>query len=488
MPADPFPSRITPDKYNLLLGQARDAGMNMMRSWGGGIYEPEAFWHACNTMGIMVSQDFLLACAGYPDEEKDFVDLLKREFTANIRLLRNNPSLIFWCGDNELGLGAGHDDGWACKTMHGNMTKPLVESMDPSRCFRITSPWGGERNNSDLAGDCHINAEYSDEIKSGDLKDYRSIIDRYSAGRFMSEHAAAGAPPKRTLLKFMTDNDLMGSEMLEYHTKDNPYAPGSMTLFQVVERCAKKLYGDPGEDIDRRIRQLEYVQYDFVRLAMEDSRRRKFYTSGIQFWMYNDCWPASGWSLIDYWGGRKAAWYAMAAGSRPVIAASENNGKTIKWWVCNDLYNSVKVNVNVKVQPFEGKASWTKQINITVPANSSVVAVELPLEEIKQKLGHNAILVCDLNYEHGYDRSWWTEGLPKDLLFPKTNLAVTEKRSDDQGEVTIHSDKWGRVVTLDADVDFEDNYFEMLPGETRTIKWKSHTGPFGGAIKVNSWN
>ncbi len=488
VPADPFPSRITADKYDLILGQARDAGMNMLRSWGGGIYEPKAFWHACNKMGIMVSQDFLLACGGYPDDQKEFVDLLKTEFVANIKMERNNPSLIFWCGDNELGLGSGHDDGWACKTMQETMTKPLVNTMDPSRPFRITSPWGGEPNNSMTAGDCHINAEYSDEIKNGDMKNYRSIIDFYSGGRFMSEHAAAGAPPKSTLLKFMTEEDLKGSEMFEYHTKDNPYAPGSQTLFQVVERCATKLYGDPGDDVDRRVRQMGYVQYDFVRLAMESSRRRKFYTSGIQFWMYNDCWPASGWSLVDYWGGRKAGWYAMASGSKPVIAASQVEGKTIKWWVCSDLYKTVNVDVELKVQPVDGSATWIKRIHVKVPANSSITAISLPLEEIKSKLGDHAVLVCDLNYEGGSDRSWWTAGLPKDISFQKTKLTVTQQRDDDHGEVTIHANKWARVVTLEADVDFEDNYFEMLPGETRTIKWKSHTGPFEGKIAVCCWN
>ena len=485
VPADPFPSRITPEKYTLLLEQARDAGINMLRIWGGGIYEPETFWHLCNKLGIMVSQDFMLACQAYPEDDENFVNLLKNEFTANICMIRNNPSLIFWCGDNELGLGNKPSDTWSCKLMHQKMTAPLIASLDPSRVFRITSPMGTDpaTNNSAISGDSHMSAYYEEKGK-----DYRKVIDKFSAGRFMSEHAAAGLPPKRVLMKFMTEEDLKTSEMLEYHTKDNPYCEGGLTLFRRVEHQAESLYGSPGEDQDRRIKQMEYLQYEVVRLAMEASRRRKFYTSGIQFWMYNDCWPASGWSLVDYWGGRKAAWYAMAAGSRPVIVASQTTEESIKWWVTSDLYVNVKVEVEVQVQPCVGKSRWTKKLNIDVPANTSVLALELPLNEIKEKLGNDAVLVCKINYNKGSDRSFWTLGLPQDIKYPKATLKVTEKRNGDEGEVTISTDNWARVVTLNADVDFEDNYFELLPGETRTIKWKSSLHPFSNKIKVSCWN
>lgn len=307
--------------------------------------------------------------------------------------------------------------------------------------------------------------------------DYRTVIDSFSSGRYMSEHATAGVPPERVLMKFMTRDDLYTSEMLEYHTKDNPYHKGGLTLFRKVEQDAKNLYGDPGEDQERRIRQMGYLQYEEIRLAMESSQRRKFYTSGIQFWMFNDCWPASGWSLIDYWGCRKAAWYAMASGCKPVIAASETTKNSVKWWITSDLFSDVKVNVVVKIQPVSGKAIWEKQISVKVPGNHSVLAMELPLIEMKKMLGNHAVLVCEITYNNGHDRSYWTPGLPQDVVYPKTNLKiVSQKQNSEGGEITISTDNWARVVTLDtgADADFEDNYFEMLPGETRTIHWQLH--------------
>lgn len=489
VPADAFPSRVTPQKYEMLIRQLKEGNMNMLRSWGGGIYEPQAFWDACNKMGIMVSQDLLMACANYPEEDPKFVSSLKKEFTANIKLLRNNPSLIFWCGDNELGFNNKPSDSWPSKKLHEAMTIPLLSKLDPSRPFRITSPLSQDpkANNSMISGDCHIGAYYTDEIMNGNLVDYRDIISKY-VGRFISEYATCGTPPKRSLLRFMTEEDLKNNEMLEYHTKDNPYTKGGLTLNRHLERTANTLYGNPGEDVDRKLRQMEYVQYDFTRQAMENSRRQMGYNSGILFWMFNDCWAASGWSMVDFWGGRKASWYAAAAGSRPIIAAPEKKGNSLKWWLSNTQIKDAKAEVVVKVQPFEGAPRWSKHFDLTIPANSSMLVTDLVLAEMKSKMGDDAILVCEVKYENGYDRSYWAEGLPSEIKYPKTNLKVQQKKTNQGGEITISADKWARVVTLDADADFEDNYFEMLPGETRSIKWKSREGCKVDKISVKSWN
>ncbi len=487
IPASPFPATVTDDKYELLLRQFQEGGLNMLRVWGGGIYEKENFWHQCNEKGIMVSQDFMLACQNYPVDDPAFADLLIAEFEANAKIIRNNPSLIFWAGDNELGLGAKPADNWWLREFHETRTAPLMAKLDPSRSFRTTSPLGidPKANNSLKSGDSHISSFYKEK-----RADYRAIIDKYSGGRFMSEHAISGLPPKRSLMKFMTEEDLRTGEMIEYHTKDNPYEPAGLTLFRRVERDARNLYGDPGEDTDRWISQMEYLQYEVIRLGLEGSRRRKFYSSGIQFWMYNDSWPASGWSMVDYWGGRKAAWYGAAAGSRPIIAASYMEGDKIIWTLSSDLMEEQLVDVKVLVQPTNGDdPRYEKNLAITVPANAAMEVLKLPLEEMKTKLGNDAILVCELNYDDGYDRSYWTAGLPQDVVYPENELKVHIKTSGSEGTVTIKSKNWARVVNMDAEgVDFEDNYFEMLPGEKRTISWKSHLGELTGDIRVSSWN
>jgi beta-mannosidase len=494
VPADPFPSRVTAEHYTKILRQAQEAGMNVLRIWGGGIYEPEAFWHACNKMGIMITQDFMLACAEYPTTDPGFVASLKKEFTENIRLVRNNPSLIYWAGDNELGLNFKPSDNWYCKEMHQTMTAPLVQSMDPSRDFRLTSPLGQDPSttNSLISGDCHLGAQFNYNVINGgldSLKRYKYFIKKIT-GRYMSESVAGGIPPKRTLLKFMNEDDLENNYMIDFHMHD-PATRGlhGVSFIELFEMQARALFGDPGGDNDRRLSQLEYIQYEFIRLTMESARQRKFYSSGVQFWMFNDCWPAATWSMIDYWGGRKAGWYGMAAGCRPVIAASDVEDGKIRWSVCNDMLEDVKVKMIVRVQPVNGKATFKKEVSLNVKENSSVVAMELNLDEMTNKLGDDAVLVCDISYGNdGYDRATWVPNMPQDVKYVKTNLEVSENRSDDGGEVSIRTNNWARVVTLDADVDFEDNYFEMLPGETRTIKWKAREKDFSGRINVTCWN
>ena len=492
VPADPFPARITKNQYATLLKQAQDAGVNMLRVWGGGIFEPQEFWDLCNRMGILASQDFMLACGGYPDDDKEFVQLYKKEVEANVKLIRNNPALVFWCGDNELGLNKKPSEEWSCKLMNQNEIAPMMAKLDPSRSFRITSPYGNdpEKTNSLISGDSHVNSFLSAEFKDKnfDFSNYRSIISKYSAGRFMSEQTTAGSPPKSVLKKFMNDEDLSGTEMYELHDIDNPGAAGHRTLFSHMEYLSEQLYGKTQDNNDQRIRQMEYLQYEFVRLALEGSRLRKFYSSGIQFWMYNDCWPALGWSLIDYWGGRKAGWYGFYNGAKPVIAASEANGKTLNWWICNDLPESVKAKVRILIQPVDGKATVLNEFETQIAANVSVKVADLQLDELKRKLLNSAVLVCEVSGSFGTDRSYWTSGKPSDIVYPQTNLTVSQKNTYDSGEVTVSSDKWARVVTLEGNVDFDDNYFELLPGETRTIKWKAREIPYNEKIKVSCWN
>ena len=146
--------------------------------------------------------------------------------------------------------------------------------------------------------------------------------------------------------------------------------------------------------------------------------------------------------------------------------------------------------VRVVVQPTnEEKPRFEKSFEIDVPANAKLEAIRLPLEEMKTKLGDDAVLVCEIQYENGYDRSYWTAGLPQDVVYPKNELKVNIKNSGSEGTVTIKTRNWARVVNLDAEgVDFEDNFFDMLPGEKRTISWKSHLGDLSDDMKVSSWN
>lgn len=488
VPADPFPSRITPEHYDRLVKLAKDAGMNLLRCWGGGIYESEAFWDACNRHGVMVSQDFQMACALYPEDDPEFKDRLRKEFPAAVRMLRNNPSLAWWTGDNECGMGDDFDADYWGKRISTAITNPVCAELDPSRTFMPTSSFGGRPNNSLTIGDCHYSAIWR-YIDNPDMSDYVRRIG--FVGRFMSESAVFGAPPMRSLLKFMTREDVEDPDrkMWEYHTKDNPHKGGdaAVTLYRMLERGAEQFFGTPA-DMEMRVRQLEYFQYEWIRVSMESARRNKWYCSGIQFWMYNDCWPGSGWSIVDYYGFPKAGYYAMKRGSKPVIASLEDTGDAFKVWVTSDLQSPVSGAVEVRMQPWDREVKPFKSAPFQLDADESGCFLTFPKSELVEGLGSDYVLTCDVRYDGGSDRAFHYGDLQNSMDLIPASLRVEQEGDGHRGVIRISTDNYARVVTLDADLDFSDNYFELLPGETRAVEWASPSDAFEGDIPVTCWN
>lgn len=489
VPADAFPATITPERYDRLISLAKEANVNLLRCWGGGLYEPKAFWGACNKYGVMISQDFLLACAEYPENDPVFMTQLKEEYAKAIVMLRNHPSLIMWYGDNELGLNSTPDVEYPGKKIAREISGPLCAKLDPSRPFRATSPFGGTPNNCLTSGDCHTSAWYDPSLFESDMSDYRERINN-TVGRFMSEHAVPGAPPMRSLRKFMTDDDIRdgdGGQIWEYHTNDNPYNGVEITHYKMLEMTAGCLFGTP-KDNDTRIAQMGYAHYEWIKLAVEAARRKKPYCRGIQFWMYNDCWPASGWSVVDYYGYPKAGYYAMKRVFKPLIVSVDSRDGYYNVWICNDLQNPVSGELDITVQSWSGEAKLVRHIQFTVPEDTSQTVIKLPADELAGLLNEQSVLVCDLTSYYGTDRALYYDHMPYKMQLPKANLTVTRADSGDGGILMISSDSYARVVTLDADADFSDNYFDLLPGESRAIAWTNPAKDFDGKIDISCWN
>ena len=498
VPPSPFPGMVAPAQYERLIDMARRGNMNLLRAWGGGIYEPAAFWDACDRMGIMISQDFQLACADYPEDDPEFMALLRTEFETAIRMLRSRASLIFWCGNNELGMNSDPATPFSGKKISLEISEPLCRRLDPTRPYRMTSPYGGNPNNSPLAGDCHNSAWYRPDFYRTDMTDYRRRIDRLD-GRFLSESAMPGAPPRHVLLKFMSEADLAdpAGRIWEFHTKDNPYnGINDLTHYRMLDKTGRALFGPPADN-DRRISQLEYTQYEYVRLTTEHARRRKFYCSGIQYWMFNDNWPASGWSMIDWSGFAKAGWHAARRAYQPVIASIEDAEGRLRVWACNDRLRPLSGTLRLRIQPWSGPPRWEARVPVTVAANAATVVYELPRPEFGRLLRRDAVLVADLETttvanlaeaDIDTDRAWFFDGMPREMDLAPARLRVSGPTEGSEGELRVATDNYARVVTLASDLDFSDNYFDLLPGEEWTIQWSSPNGAHAGPIPVTCWN
>ena len=483
VPADPFPGRISAEHYQRLIGLAERADMNLLRVWGGRLYEPETFWDCCNRSGVMISQDLLMACGAYPEDDPEFLRQLREEFTAAILRLRKHPALAFWCGNNELGMGDDPASDFVGKKTGMEVSGPLCAHLDPHRPYRLTSPFGGNPNNSPLAGDCHISAWYDAGFFASDMQDYRRRLET-TVGRFISEYAACGAPPKHVLLKCMTEEDLAdpAGAMWEYHTNNNPYSGIDVTHYRLLERTAQALFGQP-DDNEQRIRQMEYAHYEYIRLAVEAVRRAKGYCNGIQFWMYNDCWPASGWSLLDYYGFAKAGYYAARRTFRPLIASIVEVEDGLQVWGCNDTLAPAAGTLRLALHPWQGGPCWEQTREFHIAANSSAVLACIPRAEIGALWQAQSVFTADL----AGVRAWWYAAVPHHMRLPRARVEVSGDLTGTHGRLTLTSDSYARVVQLSADADFSDNYFDLLPGESRIIDWQSPSGA-EVSVGVGWWN
>ncbi len=479
VPCDPFPGRITANQYDRLIRLAREGHMNCMRSWGGGLYEPEPFWQACDRHGVMITQDMALACAQYPEDDPEFLEALRCEFPLAVRRLRNHPSLILWAGDNELAMNNDEDDlTGSGVTVAREISGPTIQSLDPTRPFVPTSPYGGRPNNTPTIGDCHISAWYHPQWLIDGIDDYRQRIDG-TLGRFISEYALPGAPPMRSLRKFLSEDDIADPAglMWDYHTKDNPYngmTDPRWTHFHLLERTADHLFG-ASTTPDERVRHMEYVPYEWIRLQMEAVRRHKGYCDGLLLWMYNDCWPASGWSIVDYYGFPKAGWFAMKSRCAPVIVSIEETAGAYHLWLCSDARWECAGNVRVWVQPWQGGALWSREWTAAAAANQTTHVGEIARAELDGLLTDQTVLVAEWTGDTCADRAVLYASVPRHMQLPVTMLTMSVDGDHRSGNVHVQTDHYARVVTLEADcdLDFSDNYFDMLPGEQRTVRWRN---------------
>jgi beta-mannosidase len=169
---------------------------------------------------------------------------------------------------------------------------------------------------------------------------------------------------------------------------------------------------------------------------------------------------------------------------QPVIVALEPIGERLWVWVCNDLHEPVTVRLTLGLQPWTGAPASQRTVNVTVPANASVKVTEARHEEISA----HGMFVCNLEGPANTDRATYFPGLPHEMALPSALLRVRQEGGPREGTLTVSTHCYARVVSLDADLDFSDNYFDLVPGESRTVTWSSPGKDYPGTIPVGCWN
>ncbi len=464
VPCDPFPSAESDEKIERLVAQAKEMGANMLRVWGGGLFEKKAFYDACDRAGILVTQDFLMACGSYPEKEQWFIDALRRESEFATIYLRNHPCLAWWHGDNEnaeKGSDVLPDYRGRDSALRG--IADAIYANDYTRAFLPSSPYGGVTYGSINSGTAH-NSNYIvlmyNYFHETDLHDYKEYIGQFSA-RFISEEPTFGAVPKRSMLKFMTEADLYdeSEEMLRYHTKSNPAL--ARHLYGDICDLTEKVLGAFRNGQDRHFK-YQYIQYEWIRLCFERCRRDLGYCNGEVFWMFDDCWPAAlGWSLVDYYGAPKAGYYSFLHGAKPLSASVLPQDGAYRLYISNITGGAKNFAVQVTVM----RLTDGLPVETTYTFSGRVDAYSVSARPLALPIRNGQLVVCDISYAGGTDRCFWKNG-KLEIVLAEGIVEVTNKTAH---SVTLRAKSYVHAVSLDGDCRYADNWFSMLAGEKRTV-------------------
>jgi beta-mannosidase len=498
IPASSFVGVVDEAHYRMLLEQAVDANMNMLRIWGGGVYEHQAFYDLCDQMGLLIWQDFMFACAPYPEDDAAFVDNVREEVRHQVRRLRHHPSLALWCGNNENQLlqdFVNHLSGTKTALLgtlyYDRLMPEAVAELDPTTPYWPGSPSGGPSPNSMRAGDLHnwtvwhgVPPVPDDKLIGGiDRSPAGVAYTRYAedSGRFISEFGIHSSPALSSLRRWMDPEDLnLGSPGFLDRIKDEPKDKVNAMLLPVT--------GLP-ETLEDYADFTMLLQAEGLKFGVEHFRRRKPHCSGTLIWQFNDCWPCVSWSLLDYDGVGKASLYAVKRAYAPVLASFKPlGGDAVELWITNDTLQPLAGEAVVELLHLAGGRDWAETVPYHVPANASAAIWR------GQAPGAADKVLCVHSPEGRFPANRHLLAAIKDLCLeacagPELRI---ESRTPQELQIVLSTETYLLFVHLDSerpDLRFSDNYFDLRPGETLSIRVRATAGTLSpDTLKLLCWN
>lgn len=295
---------------------------------------------------------------------------------------------------------------------------------------------------------------------------------RFRYQRFVAEEPSLGAVSKPSMLKMMTEEDLYAEdmEMLVFHTKNNPGLKKS--VFEYMTMFAEKVLGEFTDARDRYFK-LRYIQYEWIRLSMEMYRRNRAFCGGVIYWMWNDCWPAaSGWSIVDYYGLPKAAFYSFKRAVKPVMASIDYVDDEYVMYVCNESGTEEKVKFRICLVGADGKTVTSLCEGEVIVSGGQVTQAlhigKMDTEVVSEMVSKDVFLVGEICCTNHQDRCFYKQGA-LDIVPCMVDAEISE------GYVRVKSDEYVHAVALEGEAVFEDNYFSLMIGEEKTVKYRKLT-------------
>ncbi|MEP9360234.1 glycoside hydrolase family 2 protein [Sphingomonas sp. KR3-1] len=491
VPASSFVGAIPDAAYADLLARAVSANMNMIRVWGGGIYEPDLFYDICDRLGLLVWQDFMFACAPYPDGDPAFDANVRAEVAEQVLRLRHHTCLALWCGNNENqalqwfnNLATGERAEVGGLALYEELIPRVLDALDPETPYRAGSPLGGPSPNSMRGGDVHNWTVWhgiplvldADAVGEKDTTPEGVAFTRYAEdmARFVSEFGLQAAPDIGTLRRWMAPEDLALG------------APGFLERIKdVADKATAMMIPVTGlpATIEDFVDFTMIAQAEGLKFGIEHYRRRKPHCSGALIWQHNDCWPCVSWSLIDYDGIAKSSWYATRRAFAPVLASFRRDGDMVELWIANDTLAPVRDVATIALARLAGGTEWTERVDLEVAANRSTCVWRGPVADSVE----NVLTVRSAGASFPDNRLLLAP--VKELVLHPAGLAISHEASGDALRITIAAERYALAVHLRSDdpsLRFDDNHFDLAGGEARTVTVTGTTDP--GSVEIRCWN
>jgi len=480
IPQDIFLTRPTQNDYEYILSSAAQANMNMIRVWGGGVYEKDEFYDLCDQKGLLVWQDFMFACAMYPGNDS-FLENVKQEAIYNIKRLRNHPSLALWCGNNEV-LTAWENWGWreneiknqsqeiadtifmAYENIFHEILPEAVNKYDSKTSYWPSSPGSGFGKKQKLeSGNAHYWWVWWGK------KPFSSYND--SIPRFMAEFGFQSFPEFSSVIKYTNDSDYdIYSDVMKSHQRSSI---GNETIEEYLVRDYKK-----PKDFENYLYVSQLLQAEGIKTGIEAHRRNRHRCMGSLYWQLNDCWPVASWSGIDYYGKWKALHYRVKDAFSNFLVSHNFNKDTLELFVVSDSLVDINATIKVELLDFEGTQIDKKEKQIIAKANHSEMVMKIHLNQFVDSIFFDNtflnVSILDAQLNVLADNKIFLNSF-KDLKLPKSDIIYDVEIRNDYFVVDIKSKKFAKNVFVSSKLEsnFSDNYFDLMPKEVKTIKIKN---------------
>ncbi|NTV53479.1 MAG: glycoside hydrolase family 2 protein, partial [Candidatus Firestonebacteria bacterium] len=472
IPADCFPGRVTHQRQVDLLQSACAAHFNLLRVWGGGVYESDEFYDLCDEYGLLVWQDFMFACALYPGDDR-FLHEVKAEARGQVRRLAAHACLALWCGNNENEqalLGAfwnhpEHRDEYqrAYQHLYHQLLPQVLHEEDPERPYWPSSPsngmnlWG--EPNDFARGDAHAWDVWSHG------HDFTQVWQMHP--RFVSEFGYQSAPSMASLEK------VLPPEALDFHGG----------LFGRRQRCGfghrtlekqMAVWFPSPRDFAETVYYTQVLQALSLKYAIEHWRRMRPECMGIVYWQLNDIWPGMSWSSLEFDGSWKLPHHELVNLFAPVLVCAGEAYGRLEIWVSNHRLENVSGDLTVRLWSWSGERLREFSLPVTVPAQNSQKCWDTPLPEIfPDPCRHERFLTLHFSGNGAELRNAYFPEPFKNTRLAEAKIKISEVR-EKQGSLRfqVSADQPAPYVYLTAGAlagRFADNGFLLMPGETREV-------------------